>query len=333
MPNDRPNITLKEIAERLGLNVGTVSRALSGSPKVAAATRELVVNMAAELKYRPNKSAQHLIRGKPSNSFIAVLMPNIVHQFFLSVLKGIINELDEASFNVMILNLRGNRKNVIDLVLDEAPDGLLVFAKEMAADECQAIARRRIPYLYVDYFSQKDPCVYFDNYLGGQIAARYLLEKNVRSPLYIGLTAQSQQQELRFRGFSDSLTAGGIDSFEARYIPRDENLAADITKEVLESGRFDGIFYFCDELAYGGLRAGKESGIRVPMLGYDDLHISDLLGLTTIRQDGEAMGRRSARSIVDMINDAQWSSGLRKSELESSHIQIKLEPRLIVRSS
>ena len=136
MSNIKVNATLQQIADRLGLNVGTVSRALNGSPRVREETRRLVHEAASDLQYRPNKSARNLVRGKAQNRFIAILMPNIVHQFFLGVLKGIIDELSNASFNVIVFTLRGNRSDVIDRILDEAPDGLLVFAKELSAAEC-----------------------------------------------------------------------------------------------------------------------------------------------------------------------------------------------------
>lgn len=332
MPDGKPSATLKEIAERLGLNVGTVSRALNGSPRVREETRRQVEKAAAELEYRPNRSARNLVRRKPASRFIAILMPNVVHPFYLTVLKGIINELDAAAFHAMIFNLRGSRENVIHRILDEAPDGLLVFAREMAEEERAAMTERRIRHLYVDCLSERDPCVYFDNYLGGQLAARYLLGRGVRSPLYVGLTAPSQQQELRFRGFTDALAENGIHSIEARYILRDERLAAEIAREVLASGRHDGIFFYCDELAYGGLRAEKEAGIRVPILGYDDLHISDLLGLTTIRQDGEEMGRIGARQIVDIVGKAEWSGEAPPTDRRPPCPHIRLEPVLIERT-
>jgi DNA-binding LacI/PurR family transcriptional regulator len=333
MSNAKENATLKEIADRLGLNVGTVSRALNGSPRVREETRRLVVEAASQLNYRPNKSARNLVRGKPQNRFIAILMPNIVHQFFLGALKGIIDELSNASFNVMVFTLRGNRSDVIDRILDEAPDGLLVFAKELTAPECAAMEKKRIPYLYIDYLSERRPCVYFDNYLGGQLAARHLLGRNVRSPLYVGLTAQSQQQELRFRGFSDVLADAGIVSFEAKYIPRNEDLATEIAREVLSAQSHDGIFFYCDELAYGGLRAFKETGRSVPMIGYDDLHISDLLGLTTVRQDAELMGKSGALRIMEMLQDPGRFADSAREDLGQAGAHVKLDPVLVVRSS
>jgi LacI family transcriptional regulator len=325
------NSTLKAIADRLGLNVATVSRALHGSPLVRPETRDQVLNVAAELRYRPNKSARNLVQGRNGTRFIGVLIPDLIHQFFFGVLKGIVQELKSESYSLMVFNIASDRATVVNRIMDEAPDGLMVFFYGLEQEERQHIRECRFPFVYVDYMSPVDPCCYMDNFEGGRIAATYLLERGVRRPFFVGTTADTQQQRSRLEGFSSVFAAEGISDIGKKFIEIEEPASCALTTEILEADSYDGIFYFCDELAYGGIKAIRQTGKCLPIVGYDDLPMSEILRLSTVRQDSEQLGRSSASLMIDLVRTGTWTQDMDPGSVGSKII--KLSPQLIVRDT
>jgi len=332
MASDSSGVTLKKIATLLGLNVGTVSRALNDSPLVRPETRDQVLKVAAELRYRPNKSARMLVKGTQSHRFVAILIPNLAHQFFFGLLRGIVAEMDRAACSLMVYHVGRDRESVFKRILDETPDGLLVVAEKLSDEERSALLRRRIPFVYVDYYSETDPCVFTDNRLGGMSAGRRLLEGGSKKPLYLGVTSDSQQQKLRIQGFKEALSVGGVPNVATRFTRMQEQASWAASVELIRSGECDGIFYFSDEMAYGGLRAIIETGVKIPIIGYDDLPISELMGLTTVHQDSERMGSESARGILEIIHDSGWGATA-PAVHKSNNLHVSLVPKLIVRKT
>lgn len=321
---DRTPPTLKEMATRLGLNVGTISRALTGHPKVKAQTREQVLKLAEELNYRPNRSARKLVQGQRGHRFVAVLMPTIPHPFFFEVLKGLVEVLTPSDANLMIFNEGTDRSEVVDRILDEAPDGMLLFGNQPTDRERERIRQSRVPFLTVDCFDAHDHGVYLDNIVGGGFAADYLVSRGVRRPAYIGTRALSPQQTLRLKGFQDTLSRSGIDEVFVAQVDGTPEGAEAATRELISSRDCDGIFFFCDEMAWGGLKALEAAHEELPVVGYDDLPASTLLGLTTIRQDGPAMGKAAGEMVLGLMNDAAQS-------LAAPRKLVRLEPEFIRR--
>lgn len=95
------NPTLKEIANQLGISITTVSKALKGYSDVSASTKKAVVDLAQQLHYTPNSFAVNL-RTKESKT-IGLIIPTLVHDFFATVIKGILEEAEKRDYLVIIL--------------------------------------------------------------------------------------------------------------------------------------------------------------------------------------------------------------------------------------
>ena len=120
-------VTLKEIAEKLGISVTTVSKALKEYPDVSKRTRKLVRETASMLNYKPNSFAVNL-RTKESKT-IGLIIPEIVHHFFSSVIKGIISQAEKKGY--LVITLQSNEsyeleKKQIDLLISKRVDGILI---------------------------------------------------------------------------------------------------------------------------------------------------------------------------------------------------------------
>ena len=94
------SITIKDIAKELGISVSTVSRALQNHPDISEPTKVLVRDCAKRLNYKPNIMASNLRTSK--NTTIGVILPEVNHHFFASVLDGIEQTANEAGYHIII---------------------------------------------------------------------------------------------------------------------------------------------------------------------------------------------------------------------------------------
>ena len=128
-------VTLKDIANTLGISVTTVSKALKDYPDVSKKTRKLVRETAATLNYKPNSFAVNL-RTKQSKT-IGLIIPEIVHHFFSNVIKGIVSQAEKKGYLVIILQSNESyelEKKQIDLLMAKRVDGILISLANQTGD-------------------------------------------------------------------------------------------------------------------------------------------------------------------------------------------------------
>ena len=120
-------VTLKQIAEELGISVTTVSKALKNYSDVSPSTKAAVINLANKLNYKPNSFAVNL-RTKESKT-IGLIIPEIVHHFFSNVVNAIIEKAEKKGYLVIVLQSNESEeleKKQIDLLLSKRVDGILM---------------------------------------------------------------------------------------------------------------------------------------------------------------------------------------------------------------
>lgn len=303
--------TIKEIAKLAGVGVGTVSRVLNGGRNVSQETLKKVLEITRQLNYKPNKIARSLVKRHYSQSVIGVVVTTAIHPFFYEILKGIDFGLKQSHFNLMIFNTGDDRRLVYNRIPYENLAGVLILSTRMKAEEKRQFKINRVPFLYLDYYEEGENAIYLDNYAGGELAAGYLLSKNASRIGFVGENTQSQQCERRVAGFLDKLQRHGLDVVYRKLIDVQEDMPYNLyepesyraTKELLQNADIDGVFYYCDEFAYGGLNAIVESGKKVVVVGYDDTLPSKYLGLTTVRQPAYQLGLEGTKRIMQLIAD------------------------------
>jgi LacI family transcriptional regulator len=303
--------TIKEIAKLAGVGVGTVSRVLNGGRNVSQATMEKVLAITQQLNYKPNKIARSLVKRHYSQPVIGVVVTTAIHPFFYEILKGIDFGLKQSHFNLMIFNTGADRRLVYNRLPYENLDGVLILSTRMKPEEKRQLKMNGVPFLYLDYYEEGENSIYLDNYAGGELAAGYLLSQNASRIGFVGENTQSQQCERRVTGFLDRLHKHGLDLACRKLIDVREDMPYDryepesyrLTKELLQDADIDGIFYYCDEFAYGGLNAITESGKEVVVVGYDDILPSKYLGLTTVRQPAYQLGLEGTKRMMELIAD------------------------------
>ncbi len=306
--------TIKDIAKRLGISPSTVSRALKDHPDISEKTKELVRKVAAELKYRPNALAQKL-RTKQSN-LIGVIIPQIVHYFFSSIISGIEDYAYEKGYTVIIAqsNEKYQRelKNV-EVLLDSGVDGILISRTKETTDfsHFQEIIKNEIP---IVFFDRTCPSIDVDRVVvNDEIAAyratKYLIETGCRRIVHFKGPENLVISTKRLRGYLEALREYRIPIDKKLVIKCDSfEDGQKITKNLLEQGvKFDAIFAVNDDSAAGAVLTLQKHGVKIPqevsVFGYSNSLISRVIvpNLSTVEQRGYEMGYVAARMLIERI--------------------------------
>jgi DNA-binding LacI/PurR family transcriptional regulator len=323
-------ITLKAIAQHLGVSQGTVSLALNNGAGVNADTRRRVKEYAREVGYQPNAAARAIITGE--TRLIAVLLLRLTDSFFEEIVQGIENVADRSGYDVIVNSVsavggQATNGELIERLVGRNIDGLIGAAPCVTEATAQRLQDVGIPVLLMrPEITGPLPCLAVDNRLGGLQAAEHLLSLGHRHLIFLG--GSDRYSDLRAEGAQAALQAAGA-CLERLFVPTglDMQAAFRCIKARLRQDRdFTAVFCSDDLLALGVCNALREEGIAVPgqvsVVGYDDLHWTRWLhpALTTIHQPQGAQGEAAMEMLIEMMQGRDVQSRL-------------FAPRLIARDS
>lgn len=307
-------ITLKMVAERAGVSVNTVSRAINNKSDINEETKKRVLKVAQELGYVQNATAVAL-RTKKTRTLGVVIADNR-NPFYAEVLNGIEEAAREKNYHIILANTQRDyqkEEEAINLLLAKRVDGLLITPVQDRNDDIKNLIEANIPFVIVgrDFKNIEVDAVYNDEVKGGFLATKYLIKKGHKRIALINGFLHKSPARGRLEGYKKALKEYGI--------PFDDSLVSvgDIdvkdgyerTKQLLEKGlNFTAIFAYNDMMAFGAMRAIKEKGLRIPedigLVGYDDIPFSSLISpsLTTIRLKKQELGVESLKLLLFRIN-------------------------------
>ncbi len=309
-------ITIKDVARELGISVSTVSRALKDHPDISPETKRLVREMVDKLKYRPNAIALSL--RKRHTKTIGVIVPEIVHHFFSSVISGIDEAAMEAGYNVMFFQSNESYerevRNVQSLI-DSRVDGVLVSVAKGSKKfgHLRQFLENDIPMVFFDRACDDISAdrVVVDDFEGAFNAVDYLIKTGCRRIAHYTCPAHLQIAYLRKRGYISALEKHGLPVDDSLIVYCDNyDCALSVTKQIMEMPHPpDAFFTTNDETAVGALNALKRMGLRVPedvsLVGFTDGLVSTVTDplLTTVSQHGIEIGRKAASILLKRILD------------------------------
>ena len=328
-------ITQKDIAEALNVSRETVTKALSGDPKVSIRTREAVVEKAVALGYTPNFLASSLASRRAR--LIGLVLPKIAHSFFSTIAEGVYRECRRRDYTVIPMisfeNLQ-NEENNIRSLLSMRIAGLVICMTRLGANRrvYSMLREHDIPVVFFDRVFDEPgfPRVVTDNRTMAFKAVGYALMRGYKRPACLsGLTGVNVGAERRL-GFLDALEEFGFDTAQA-LIRECETTREDgylKSAEMLRAAdRPDFILAVNDNVAHGVYDAARELGISIPdelgVIGFGNLEFGEVLspGLTTV----DISTSRMSRTIADLI--------LRAISGEPVPSEVVIPGELIVRGS
>lgn len=329
------NITIRDVAKKAGVGVGTVSRVINQSPSVSTATREKVLLAIAELKYTPSPIARRLSLGKTMT--IGVITPFFTRSSYIERLRGVESVLSQSEYDFIIYNVETVERR--DKYFREIPrreriDGLMIMSLPPTDEDTRRFAEAEVLTVLVDAAHPDLSRVVIDDVAGGYIATMHLIELGHRKIGYISDYMKDSPFHFlpvqdRYQGYRNALADAGIE-FNPNYYKQgeiDEQEAQRLSKEVLSlPDPPTAIFAYSDTQAFGVLRAAQELGIEVPeklsVIGYDDIELAEYLQLTTIRQCLYQSGVRGAQLLLEQMD-----------EMFPEPKEISLSTQLVVRST
>jgi len=306
-------VRMSDIAKLAGVSASTVSRALTGHPTIPEATRDSIQEIATRLGYVVNQSARRLRRSETQTIAIAVPLGHESEQlisdpFFLRLFGHLADEISSRRYDVLLVREPSPDATWLTrLVGSQRADGLIVIGQSTQHDALNRAAKHYRPMVVhgARLRGQRYCSVGSDNFEGGRLATKHLLDSGRRRPVFVG-PGDLPQIDARLDGFREALRQRKIEVDDADVLPAHfiGSSAFDQVKRVLDrQKRPDAIFAASDGIALAAIRAIEEAGLRCPddvaVVGFDDTDVASHSHptLTTVRQDIGGI----ATALVDLL--------------------------------
>ncbi|MGA2548174.1 MAG: LacI family DNA-binding transcriptional regulator [Rectinemataceae bacterium] len=320
--------SIADVAKLAEVSIATVSRVLSNSAVVSAATEARVNEAVARLNYA--KSG-----GAVQRRSVAVFLPDILDQFFANLLKGISDVARLYSFDLVLCNsdnTEGLERAALKSILQSSCEGVIIVptSTQIALVDL-VLSKPSFHHVFLDRIIEDDRINYIvsDDKEGAYLATKYLLDLGHRKILYIGGPKGLSTEMNRLSGYRKAIESAGLPADEKlilEYSFTAEDAYRGILRAMHGNGDFSAVFCANDTIAFAMKRAAEENGIPIPgklsIVGYGNIPLSDYLGLTTVSMPAYEMGKSAFQLFLDLAECR-----------EKPVKRVVLRPSIIIRSS
>ncbi|WP_010518474.1 LacI family DNA-binding transcriptional regulator [Croceivirga radicis] len=333
--------TLQQIALSLDISVTTVSKALNSYPDVSKKTIERVKEAAERLNYKPNSFAVNL-RTQQSKT-IGLIIPEIVHQFFSNIVKGVTDEAEKNGYVVIVMqtNQKFNReKETVEFLINKQVDGILIALSDETVDYEHLLRSQNLdtPIVMFDKIANSVACskVLIDDVKAAYEATEYLIKTGCKELVHFRGPLHSQNAIDRLEGYKNALLDYDL-PFKEENVYLCEEMSFDMGREQArkmldENTKVDGMFINTDLVAVGAMAEIKDRGLKIPedisVIGFSNWFLSSVItpSLTTVAQPSFSMGKISFNMLLSELTN-------KRNNTEVTHETIHLPTELIVRDS
>lgn len=308
-------LTIKDIAKALQISPSTVSRSLADHPDISDETKEKVIAYAREHRYTPNPLATSLRTNQ--NKTIGVILPEIVHFFFSTVLAGIEDEAEKEGYRVLVSHSNEDYNKELksaQTMLGARVSGVLASVAKSTScyRHFQELIDDNIPIVFFDRICKGilTDRVVVDDYDGVYSAVDYLIQTGCKRIAFFGSPSQLAISNNRRMGYEDALRKNRLD-IEPDLMTVCDNFADSLVvaeKMLADANPPDAFFAVNDETAFGILNKVKQLGYSVPeqisICGFTNNSICMISDpqLTSVDQHGYEVGATAMRLLLDRIN-------------------------------
>jgi LacI family transcriptional regulator len=314
---DNNEITIHDIAQILGINSSTVSRALNDSPRVAKKTKEKIISKANEIGYQRNHLASNLRKSKTFT--LGVIVPRISRQFFSSVIAGIEETAFKFDYNVIIcqsLESLEREQSIVNTLLANRVDGVLISISMETKnyDHLKGLKKRNIPTIFFDRHCNipGNSNVVIDDFEAAFNATEHLILKKCKEISHFAGPQNLEIYRNRFKGYKAALEKHNLPFREELVITSKlmEKEGSENAKKMLDLPyKVDGLFCANDVVAISAIQYLKKQGIKIPediaIVGFSNESISSVIepALTTVNQPGLEIGITATNLLLEKIMD------------------------------
>ncbi len=310
-----PQVSISDIAKALNVAPSTVSRALKSHPEISRETCLRIQDYARKVNYRPNALALGL---KQQRSFtIGVIIPEIVHHFFSSVISGIEDLAYGKGYRVIICQSNEDyHREVInaEALSDHRVDGFLVTISKTTRDHKHFVqlSEQGIPIVFMDRAIPEvdSDRVLTNDFEGARLVVSHLLKRGCRNMIHLAGPQHLSVGSERYLGYAEALNEAGIPLRNELVMKCDtpEKVLQQKNKLLALAGEADAIFAVNDFTAVAAMRLLQENGFEVPgqiaIAGFGDDPIATIVkpSLTTVEQRGYDIGKEAARILINRLS-------------------------------
>ena len=328
------HVTIKDVAQKAGVSISAVSRALSGGANVSEDIKSRVFSAANDLKYEPNIAAQ-MLKGAKLKA-IGLIMPNVNNVMFPQIVKGIEDEAFPNGYSLLICNTDERRdieERYVDSFTRRAIDGIIFMTSHIRNTAILDLHKKGFPVIALNrHIPNTTDAVVLDNFWCGYKVADYLISRGIKKIAYLDGWDYLDLYKQRIKAVRKCLDENSL-SIDPQMYYRNLDALDDgymAAKDLLSNGhRPQAIIAASDLKAIGAIKAIQELKLSIPkdisIISFDNIDISRWIepALTTVAQPFYKMGREACRRFLERISS--------KTRLKERTYKIKGD--LIIRDS
>ncbi len=308
-------VTLKDVAQRCGVSVASVSKALNNMPDISPATAKRIRNMAKELGYYPNVAARALKTSRSNMIGILFFLRDInvwTHEYFSKIISSVQVHAERSGYDITIINCDG--VSIMGSYLAYCKyrnyDGVIIMSARFAEPTLMELVNSDIPVVTIDYLFNHRGAVISDNVQGMRDLVHYIISRGHRRIAYIH-GEDTMVTKNRIASFYRTCEELGVEVppeyvKEAQY--HDPESSALATRELLALRKKPTCILYPDDFSYiGGMNELEKQGLSIPddisVAGYDGIYLTQVLHpkLTTLEQDADGIGTQVAHMLLKAI--------------------------------
>lgn len=316
------SVTIYDVAKKAGVGIGTVSRVINNSPQISPSTRLKVQQVIRELKFQPSAMARSLARKK--SNIIGCVVPRFTGYFYFEVLNGIQQTLSNSGYDLILYNIdKLEKKDEIlkRTIRERKVDGVLLISLSISDKLAARFIEAKLPIVLVDSYHDALDSITVENKEGAFLATEYLIGLGHRKIGMINGCLSSVPALNRLEGFKAALRQYHIAYDDQLVVSVETNGDPAILENdgfnklagykamcrllALKGDRPTAVFVSSDIQATGAIQAIREHGLKIPadlaIIGFDNIELSEYLGLTTVHQPMYEMGTVAANRLIAKI--------------------------------
>jgi DNA-binding LacI/PurR family transcriptional regulator len=332
MTRNEKRITLRELAQRVGVSTSTASRALNQNTAISEEVRKRVLRAAQEANYIPNSLARGLALRR--SHLIGLVVPSISNPFFAEIARGAHEAAYERGYVVTLCDTQRSKARedlFVQTLLRSGVDGVIVTGGVLSPEHIQGLRQHHLPLVFAGRRSSGtgESGVSVDNIAAGHEATRFLIGKGHREILYLSGAAESLASKDRERGYEDAMESNGLAPSVVRGDYSMESGFEEASRIAGLKNPPSAVFAANDMLAIGLILGLINLGVKVPndlaVAGCDDVPMGALIrpALTTVHVPMYDIGVRATQLLLRAM----------EGDTDGPAESILLESRLVIRDS
>lgn len=333
----KKKVSIKNIAESLGISTATVSLVLSGKASGGRVSEEIAAKIretAKAMNYMPNGLARSLRMGRTNT--IGLIVADISNPFFGQLALHIQEKAEELGYTVIIANTNEDdlrMGKLIDILKGRQVDGYLIVPTEHGDEYIKELQENKAPLVLVDRWFpnlQTNNSI-IDNYKASYDATRLLIDKGCCNICVFVYKSNLQHIVERKNGAIDALKQAGLYNekliFEVSYTSITPDIATAINKILTSNTGIDGMFFTTNSISLIGIKELLNNGVQIQkqiqVVCFDKSDAFDFMDVSIpyVQQPIAAMGRKAVEILIYQITGTEQEAGVMIFKLPATLVQ------------